>query len=42
MDFQDLEFLPSTFVTNCGGGESLLTTTCLRAVVEVSKGMFPV
>ena len=27
---------------DCGRGESFGTTTCLKAVVDVSKGMFPV
>ena len=46
--FQDVEYLPSrasfftTFLKNCGRGESLRTTTCLKAVVGVSKGMLPV
>ena len=45
MDFQDVAFLPSkpsfsiTFLKNCGRGENLVTTTCLRTVVEVGKGM---
>ena len=45
---QDVAFLPSrdsfstTFVKNCGRGESLRTTTCLKTVVRVSKGMLPV
>ena len=48
MGFQDVSFLPSrpglytTFLTNCGRGESLGTITCLRTVVGVSKGMLPV
>ena len=48
MGFQDMAFLPSrgrfstTFLKNCGRGKSLGTTTCLKAVVGVSKGMLPV
>ena len=48
MVFQDVAFLPSrasfstTFINNCGRGESLRTTACLKAVVGVSKGMLPV
>ena len=44
----DVAFLPSrasfstTFLKNCGRGESLRTTTCLEAVVGVSTGMLPV
>ena len=46
--FQEVVFLPSranlstTFLMNCGRGESLGTTTRLIAVVGVSKSMFPV
>ena len=46
--FQDVAFLPSEllflphFLENCGRGESLGTTTCLKTVVGVSKGMLPV
>ena len=46
--FQDVVFLPSgasfstTFLKNCGRGESLGSTTCLNAVVGVSKGMLSV
>ena len=48
MGFQDLAFLPSracfftTFLTNCGRGESLVTTTCLKTVAGVNKGLLPV
>ena len=46
MGLQDGAFLPSqnsfstTFLRNCGRGENLETTTCLKTVVDVSKGMF--
>ena len=39
MGFQDVAFLSSrasfytTFLKNCGSGESLMTTTCLKNVV---------
>ena len=39
MDFQDVAFLPTkasfsaTFHNNCGRGESLGSTTCLKTVV---------
>ena len=48
MGFQDVAFLPnrSSFATmfpqNCCRGESLRTTTCLKTVFGVSKGMLPV
>ena len=48
MSVQDVAFLPShtsfstTYLTNCGSGESLGTITCLITVVGVSKGMLPV
>ena len=48
MGFQDIAFLPTrasfstTFLKNCGRGESLGTTTCPKTVVGVSKGMLPV
>ena len=48
MCFQDVAFLPSgasfstTFLENCGTGDSLGTITCLKAVVGVSKGRLPV
>ena len=32
----------TTFLKNSGGGESLSTTTCLKAVFGVSKGVLPV
>ena len=41
-------FLPSrasfhtTFLNNCGRGESLESTACSRNVVEINKGMLPV
>ena len=47
MGFQGVEFLPSkgsfstTFLNNCGTGESLKTITCAKTVVGVSKGMLP-
>ena len=46
--FQDVMFLPScassstTFLNNCGEGECLVTTTCVKTVVGVSKGMLSV
>ena len=36
----ELVFAP--FLINCGRGESLGTTTCLRTVFGLSKGMLPV
>ena len=48
MGFLDCEILLSrasfstTFLKNCGRGESLQTTTCLKAVVGMSKGMLTV
>ena len=48
MGFQGVAFLPSracfftTFMKNCGRGESLGATTCGKWVVGVSTGMFPV
>ena len=48
MGFQDVAFLPSRdvfpphFMKHCGRGESLGTTTCLKIVFLVSKGMLPV
>ena len=48
MVFQDVAFLPSrasfytTFLKYCGRGESLGTTTCLKAVVRVSRDMLSV
>ena len=48
MGFKDIVFLASrarfstTFINNCGGGESLWTTTCLRNVVGVSNSILPV
>ena len=44
MCVQDVAFLPlrasfsTTFLKNCGRGESFVTTTCLMTVVEVSNG----
>ena len=46
--FQDVAFPPlqasynTTFLRHCGGGKSLGTTTCLRTVAGVDKGMLPV
>ena len=43
-----ISFLPyrasffTTFLNNCGGGESLGTTTCPKTVVVLSKGMLHV
>ena len=48
MGFQDVVFLSSrasfstTFLKNCGRGESLGTTTYLKAFVGLSKGILPV
>ena len=47
MRFQDLSFLPrggfaTTFLYDCGRGEGFRTTTCLKTVVGISNGMFPV
>ena len=48
MGFQDVLFLSSrasfstTFLKNCCRGEGLRTTTCLKVVVGLSKGMLPV
>ena len=45
---QDAAFLPSranfftTFLENCGRGEYLGATACLKTVVGVSRGMLPV
>ena len=47
-EFSGCMFLPSrpglytTFLKNCGRGESLETPTCPRTVVGVSKGMLAV
>ena len=47
LGFQDVSFLPSwatfftTFLINCGGGESLRTTTCLGTVVGGRQGHAP-
>ena len=47
MDFLDVAPLPSrasvftTFLTNCGRGESLGTTTCLNPVVGGRQGHTP-
>ena len=47
MDFQDVVFLPSqatfytTFLTNCGRGESPGTTTRLKTVVGGKQGHAP-
>ena len=44
MDVQYVAFLPyragfsTTFLTNCGRGESLMTATCLRTVVVGMHG----
>ena len=46
--FWDVTFLPTracfstTFLNNCGRGESIGTTTCLKTVVGVGKCMIPV
>ena len=37
-----LRYFSTTYLKNCGGGEGLRTTTCLKAVVGVSKVMLPV
>ena len=48
MSFNDVAFVPSratfaaTFLKNCGVGENLRTTTCIKTVVGVSKGVLPV
>ena len=48
MGFQDLAFLlsraslPTTFLKNCGRGESLGKTTCPKTPVGVDNGMLPV
>ena len=48
MGFQAVVFLPScagfctTFRNNCCRGKRLGTTTCLKTVVGLSKGMLPV
>ena len=45
--FQDVAFLPSgasfsaIFLKNCGGGESLRSTTCLKTVVRSKQGHAP-
>ena len=47
MGFQVAGFLPSRasfftiFIKNCCRDESVRTTTCLKTVVGVSKGMLP-
>ena len=47
MTFQDVVLLPpqvsfsTTFLITCGRGESLVSITCLKTVVGVGKGMFP-
>ena len=47
MGFQDEASLPSRasfstmFLNNCGGGESLGTTTCLKTVVGGKQGHAP-
>ena len=47
MGLQDVAFLPSrdnfstTILKNCGRGESLRITTCLRTVVEGKQGHVP-
>ena len=47
MSFQDVAFLPSrnsfstTFLKNCGKGESHRTTTCLNTVVGGRHGHAP-
>ena len=48
MGFHDVAILPiqanfdTTFLKHCGRGESPVTTTCVKTVVVVSKGMLPV
>ena len=48
MGFQNIAFLPSrasfptTFLKNCGRGECLVTITCLKTIVGVSKGVLHV
>ena len=48
MGVQNVAFLPSlasfstSFLDNCGGGESHWITTCLRTVVGVGKSILPV
>ena len=48
MGFHYVEFLPpparfcTTFLNKFGRGENLRTTTCLKTVAGVSKGMHPV
>ena len=48
MGFQDVVFLPfrasfsTIFLANCGRGDSLGTTICLKTVVVVNKSMLPV
>ena len=48
MGFQNVAYLPSransstTFLTICGRGESLRTTTCPKTMIGASKGMLPV
>ena len=47
MGFQDVAFLSSragfstTFLNNCGRGESFVTTTCTKTVVGVKQGHAP-
>ena len=47
MGFGDVVFLPSrasfciTFLKNCGRGEGLMATTCLRTVVGGKQGLAP-
>ena len=46
MRFQDVAFLLSragfyTFLNNCGGGERLVTTTCLKSMVGGKQGHVP-
>ena len=47
MSFQDVAFIPSrasfstTFLKHCDIGECLGTSTCLKTMVGVSKGMLP-
>ena len=48
VDCQDVVFLSSratfyaAYLRHCGRGEGLMSTTCVRTVVGVSKGMLPV
>ena len=41
-DPASLRYFYTTFLNDCGRGESFRTTTCLRTVVRVSRDMLPV